>query len=316
MKKLFTLTVLLASALISRAQHYTFSEDTGIYSELVDETLIENPDFENDNFNAIEIPGESIDFFGLDFNFGGITTYYFQTFGNLRIDNDSSAVIVDGIFADLDPIDDNTSISYRIEGESESLIIKVQWKNVAIANGDPNNFVNFQIWVYQYSGVIELRYGPQSDNNATGFTTDNGPYAGIFYSPDTFTSMYEKLWLSGQPDNLQEDGSPNFYFERLLGIPAEGAILRFTPTGISTGVGNEISTSNELNIYPNPVQDVLNLGKHDYRVYGLRIVSMTGEEIHKGKRLDRIKVSNLSPGTYLLEISTEAGLIYEKFIKE
>src|SRR5690606_35693359 len=99
----------------------------------------------------------------------------FSNSGHMQVNDDSSFIIIDGIFTYLDSIDNNTKLSYKAEHIGSSKILKVQWKNLAIRNGQAGNFVNFQIWLYQSNGTFEIHYGPSSTNNQSGYTSATGP---------------------------------------------------------------------------------------------------------------------------------------------
>ncbi len=316
MKKNLFVLVLVASALTLNAQHYVFSETSATYEELIDDTPVANPDFDNDQLTNLPLDNETFHLFGLDFTFGGFTTYAIQTFGNLRIDNDSSAVIIDGIFTNLDSIDETTSVSWKIDGTSGELIVKAQWKNVKLALGEATNFANFQIWIYQETGVIEIHYGEQSENNATGYTDDNGPYAGIFYSPDTFDEMYEKLWLYGEPTNIQQDATSIFYFGRLLGVPSNGTVYRFSPT-TTTDIHEKSSDRGDIQVYPNPTSNALFLAGQWRNFDKVRIFDSLGK-LHLEQKIatQKLDVSSLGSGTYILEFNQGTGVFHRSFIKE
>jgi len=316
MKSLRIILFLFLFVDTASAQHYDFYEDQIPYTELENPTIIESPNFEDDNFTILPLQGETYHFFNVDFTFGGLSTFAIQTFGNLRIDDDTSAVIIDGIFTDLDLIDGTTTLSYIIEGSSGSQIVKAQWKNVALANGDEGNFVNFQIWVFQETGQIELRYGPVSENNLSGYTQNNGPYAGIFHSSDSFDDMYSKHWLFGHPDEIQTDLNQDFNFQRLLGIPQEGTVYRFVPTTLSgDGTEDGMNQSNTFSIYPNPVRTEIQIAGITDEIKSCKIMDIRGSLLEAYPNPSLISVANLPIGIYVLEIETSAQIIRKKFVK-
>ena len=75
---------------------------------------------------------------------------------------------------------------------------------------------------------------------------------------------------------------------------------------------------NELNVelYPNPVRDVLNLFVSDL-VFDMQILNMLGERFTLKASLDgKIDVSSLAPGVYCLELKTREKAILAKFVKQ
>ncbi len=190
---------------VAEAQNsYEFQATQAAYSHLEFPTDVPWPAF-NPSTNMYILSGlntEKFNFYNLPFTFGGVKTIAIQPNGNLRIDNDSSLIIIDAAFTYLDSIDSGSSISYVIDGTPGNYIFKCQWKNLKVRVGQANNFANLQIWISQASSVIEIHYGPRSVNNASGYNTTSSPQVGMFYSRDNFTRCYEKLWITGAPTNF------------------------------------------------------------------------------------------------------------------
>jgi hypothetical protein len=304
-------------------QYYKFSELKSSYTELNEATVADTHDFINDALTHLPVQGETFNLFGTDFTFGGTKTMRIQTYGDLRIDNDTSAIIIDGVFTSLIAVDTTTKISYKIEGPSGQKIVKVQWKNVRIDRGPVDNFCNFQIWIHQQYGVVELRYGPRSENNGSGYTSSTGPYAGLFFSNNTFNTLYEKLWLHGSPTNIRQDSSASFSFNSLLGVPSDGTIWRFTPKQYldSVYIGVAEQALAHTHIAPNPASTYLTvqgLPASDRTNY--RIFNVTGKKFKEGNlssNNEKIEIEHLPAGIYLLQLD-QSGKYSQthRFIKE
>jgi hypothetical protein len=301
-------------------QYYHFSEDTDVYTPLANDTVAEAHDFVNDMLTLIPMGGETFNFFGKDFPFGGIKTLYIQTYGNLRIDDDSTTVIIDGIFTTLEAVDTTTQVSYVVEGSSGNKTVKVEWRNVRIANGPANNHCTFQIWLHQQSGTIELRYGPRSANNASAYNSSTGPYAGIFYSDDSFVTLYEKLWLHGNPNNIQQDTSGQFTFRRLFGIPEEGVVWRFTPKKLLSGITETPFTN--ISLTPNPAANQLTIsGLSANQQSEYEIITVSGKQLESGSLLagttTNLSIGDLPPGIYLLRLTNNSQhSTIHRFVKQ
>lgn len=91
-----------------------------------------------------------------------------------------------------------------------------------------------------------------------------------------------------------------------------------------TGV-NDYAGVNELNVYPNPVSDVLNVNfvTADAENIGIAIVDMNGKIVEKrnyqhlgGLFKESLNVSELADGIYFLRIQTAQGTTMEKFIRQ
>lgn len=292
--------ILIACPLFVKSQvSYRFEQTTGTYADLSGHTVIQNPNFSSGDLHPIDLTGETFWFYKTPFTFGGIKTFHLQTNGNIRIDNDSSAIIVDGAFIFLDSIDNNSEISYKVEGTSGNKIVKVQWKNLKIRTGQPNNYINVQIWVYQATGIIEIHYGPSSASNASGFTESGataGINVGIFYAPDNFSKFYEKLWLNNEPSNLVIDSSTQLVFKALKGVPPNGSVYRFVPK-FSLVSSPEIKGDKLVTMYPNPTANIVHFTVPQSGI----VTDITGKTVIAFTEAETINVSGLSPGTYLLK---------------
>jgi hypothetical protein len=306
------LTSLCAMVSTHAQRSYRFEATTAIYSDLVNPKVVRweeiNP--ATDIYNLTELNGETFSFYKVPFPFGGIKTFAIQSNGNLRIDNDSTLIIVDGVFTYLDSIDATSSVSYLIEGTPGSKVVKGQWKNVKIQVGQTVNFVNFQIWVYQQSGIVEIHYGPSSANNQSGFNTTSGPQVGMFFSEDDFTKCYEKLWVNGSPAAYTLDSAATYSFKAMSGVPVNVVVFRFIPRFITTGTSEvTLKTERPVLLYPNPVKGIVHLEqKGDYRVS-----DYSGKMVKEVKNEQSIDVTDLPAGIYFLHAKEAASV---KFIVE
>jgi len=280
---------------------YRFESTSVNYVELIDAKKISFKllDDMNGLYRLSELEGQKFRWFNTSFNLDSIKTFHIQPYANLRFDNDSSLIIVDGAFTYLDSINESSSISYSIEGSTGEKLIKVQWKNLKVRVGKADNFVNLQIWVNQKTGVFEIHYGPVSANNQSGFNTSTGPQVGIFYSRDNFTKCYEKLWIKGSPTDPKQDSLANYSFLAMSGIPLEGVVYRFIPKFKDLSINDKI-TKKQLMISPNPIHDGwLNLTEFgNYEItdgIGKSIIS-----VHDERSID---VGSLKSGIYFIRSS-------------
>ncbi|MBP6333953.1 MAG: T9SS type A sorting domain-containing protein [Bacteroidia bacterium] len=259
---LFVICIIVGLALLNTSDvhgqpSYTFSHSAtspSTYEEIVnDSTVTVYP--VADLYLVNELIGETFWFYNLPFTFGGLTSLSFGPNGFLRVDNDSSIIIIDGANTQLSLIDSTSKVSYSIDGSPGNRLFRLQYKNVQLNSGPSGNFANFQIWYYQSTGEIEIHYGPRSLNNASGYTTANGPNVGIFYSDIYFTICYEKIWCTVNPANPVLNTASNYVFSALPGIPDDGAIFRFTPT-FSVSVPHGRNNPRAM-VFPNPSYETL-----------------------------------------------------------
>lgn len=293
----------------SSAQNaYQFYETTAAYTNLNSDTRISFAYLAaNNRYLLSELNGETFRWYAIDFPLGGIKTFHVEANGDLRFDNDSSLIIVDGAFTYLDSIDADSRVSYKIEGTAGDKVVKAQWKNLRMQVGPAVNFVNLQIWVYQASGIIEIHYGPSSSNNQSGYNTTSGPQVGMFFSKDDFSKCYQKLWLNGSPAAYTLDSAKNYTFKAMAGVPVEGTVFRFVPRfATTTGMAEPHDTGSGMFVYPNPVNNGwLQLQKRsDYTVYDLQ-----GKQLLQAKNEAELNVQLLPPGMYLLRNDQSAEVI-------
>lgn len=119
---------------------------------------------------------------------------------------------------------------------------------------------------------------------------------------ETVADYLKVTWLSGIVDYFYNVGA-----NQVLEITEGSGTLSLMP-----------NTLNELSIYPNPATHQLNV-KVNGQINQIRIFSMLGQELVNieinGLNEMAIPVNNLSAGTYLIEISSNFGILNEQFLK-
>jgi len=68
-------------------------------------------------------------------------------------------------------------------------------------------------------------------------------------------------------------------------------------------------------LYPNPAVDVVNI-KANSKVLSYEIYDLTGRKVGAGNNSEKVNVSNLSKGNYIINIVTKDGNTTTKFIKK
>ena len=315
MNKLLLLSLTLSSLCISfqiqaQSNYYRFEAFSSTYHELVNDTLIDPANFGTGDLWAFELNGESFEFFGKSYVLNGVNKLImFSNSGHMRIDDDSTLIVLDGLFTFLDSIDQNSRLSYTIDGAGDDRILKVQWKNLKIRSGQAGNFVNFQVWLYKKSGMFEIHYGPSSTNNQSGFTNTTGPNVGLFYARQDFSKMYEKIWVNQTPPNITIDSSKTIAFKGLHGVPQDGAVYRFIPKHIVLSVKDSEDLKNLFTISPNPANEQVQLTFSNIvtDAFTLNINDTSGRvvlrhDVASGKKVVNIPVVQLASGIYFLTI--------------
>ena len=81
---------------------------------------------------------------------------------------------------------------------------------------------------------------------------------------------------------------------------------------------NNLIAENSLQIFPNPVDDILNIiFKNSTNIKSLTVIDVTGRTILYSETNNvSLNVTNLPKGLYLLSVKTEKGALTKKFIKK
>jgi Secretion system C-terminal sorting domain len=313
----FALVLVLAhSILLSQSYSFSLIPPGEIPYEEIDSSI---PAAEfNGTLDIIdELNGETFLFYDVPFTFGGLKTIAMGNNAFMRIDNDSSMIIIDGAFTAIDTLDGTSKRSYAIEGNSGNRVLKLQYKNLTLTNGEAGNYMNVQIWYYQSTGVVEVHYGPSSESNASGFNSSNGPHAGMFYSADDFSVCYEKLWCTGSPNSPTLAQTSNYVFSAMGGLPDEGTVFRFTPTFVINNTGSIPDVEIPV-MFPNPTTGMVFIdGLPDFSV--IQLLDLTGKRIDqfspKGSTFS-LDIAGYDDGLYFLKLITNKTQKTYRLVKE
>ena len=114
----------------------------------------------------------------------------------------------------------------------------------------------------------------------------------------------------GPLDNWYDIPDPGFYYGM---TKVEGIILNIIPSTAPTAV-HEISLQQPLEVYPNPVSDILYLKNLPCEVVEYDIFNVLGQKVTTGSTSGTIPVVELEQGLYVLQIKGEKTLETVKFI--
>ena len=114
----------------------------------------------------------------------------------------------------------------------------------------------------------------------------------------------------GAYDNWYDIPDPNFFYGL---TKLEGIILNIIPTTPPTAV-HEASFQQQLEVYPNPVSDVLYLKNLPSETVQYSIFNVLGQEVTAGSTNGSISVAGLKKGVYFLQIKGEGLLETAKFV--
>ncbi len=159
-------------------------------------------------------------------------------------------------------------ISFLTEGAIENRIFKLEWENFTLTTFSEEESVedrqqgNIQLWLYENSNVVEIH------NGVSSFTTTaydlGGPQIGIGYLSGEDEILESFHIFVGEVDALTldygtieidfvDDGKP------FSGVPADGAVYRFSPLEEISGVDEFADEHSALIIYPNPTKNQIQL---------------------------------------------------------
>lgn len=329
MRKITTLCLFLLCCAANAQVQYELTVLNETYVNLENTTSINNGEIWDDPLFEIPV--------GFEFQLGLLTVDMLFTGGSGGIisttpDFDGSEGDIGALGPLLQDITDRGSgsstslspISFRLDGDPGSQILKVEWNNTGFFNNSNlEDFVNFQMWIYEESDVIEFRYGPNEINNPNqSFDGLTGIAVGLFpFVPidgDANDSGQESYILSGDPlnpdivlINTPEDFD-NTIDVALTGAIPDGTVYRFSPETLSV---NDVSFSAEVDIYPNPTSDFFRI-KSDIESYSVQIYNVAGLQIEQIlERKQQYDISNLAAGVYFVKVVSDSGVVTKRLIK-
>ncbi len=181
-----------------------------------------------------------------------------------------------------------------------------------------------------YADRLELRYSSASTTVVpTGGATGVGSFTtvGVTVNPTLATGfVYPKIWtqysftVSGVGTTaipvkfafryFVTDGGPTGNNSDLIGIDTFSVVR---PANL--GVADTATKATKSSISPNPTSDILNI-KTDSKINNISVSDMTGSKVNVKLDVNKVDVSGLPAGTYLINVETKDGISTEKFIKK
>ncbi len=301
---------------------YTFSVSTGTYSNLTGSTPIVNTEVDpgepwDDPESSIPI-GFTFQLFDLN-----IDSVYLGAGLGGEISNFDYGNIILLFETDLEDRGNITEIplspiTYKLEGATGNRIFKLEFKNAGFYEEDDsletlNDYINFQLWLYEGTNKIEMHYGPNSIiNPIIDYEGLQSAYIGLANSESN------QYLLSGTPNNPTVNVPPfvpdSAY--TINGTPANGIIYTFSKNITGINEQNDLSTR----IYPNPVYNNLVINLNDNNTADVKILNCLGQKLIEDKIIGKQKIINinsLNSGVYFIRIETaDHKVITKKFIKQ
>jgi len=224
-----------------------------------------------------------------------------------------------------------SDISTIVEGEVGERIMKIQYRNAGFASeidstGISNDYVNFQLWLYEATNAIEIHYGNYSiANEFLSFDGAAGPSFGLFMIEEANLDNGNPeiaVFLENDPMNpdLMRE-TENVEERALTGMPPTGMIYTLSPVADTTDMtsATEILWLEGIDVFPNPTTDVLQIKVQDQQLSGANytLTDTNGKLIAKGNTQENTQISlqNLPTGTYFLKMQKDNTGVIKRVVK-
>lgn len=162
----------------------------------------------------------------------------------------------------------------------------------------------------EISGEAGLNANGGSDTSVDGFTTITTDYDGsieanVFITTSfTFTATNTFVVVYVRSLNSVDDATEVFYDNFSL-VPEATASL-------------EDILANKFRIFPNPANDYIQIESKEIQLSSIEIFNLLGEKLISETSLenDRLNISNLSSGVYLLKVNADEKSFVKKIVVE
>lgn len=311
LRLLFASVALLAGWTAQAQNPYTFSVTTQTYQPLTSTTTLNNGIIWDDENMAVALPfnfklgNTNINRFNLSMYFPSVTT---DTQGQF---NGFIAIAAD--VADRGLLTGASSLSpirYTTTGTAPSRIFKAEIANAGFYyeyddSGTMNDFINMQVWFYETSNIVEMRFGSSKITSPQSYFELGGkPFMGYTENADLDQMSWDLLMaVHGNPANPSYDSIANgTLMPSLLNTwPANGTVYRFTPK--SMGVNN-VARFKNVTVFPTNCTDMLQVSFKEPEAAIYVVIGADGKKTNLSgtfkSGMNTIDVSQLAKGNYLL----------------
>ena len=189
------------------------------------------------------------------------------------------------------------------QGKLDTVLSFSLWPNYPSISGGDINGDGYDDFVVLY----DVNYSKDNvtfflnDGHGNFTQTDNSGYGAYPVGHSNYSIGMTDLDNDGKKDLVlsQINGSMNYWLNQ---------------TSISAAV-NDAEVS--VNIYPNPVRDVLHLGITSTQPIIYQITDLQARVVQQGKLMasNSVNVNNLTPGVYIIEIRENHRIYVGKFVK-
>lgn len=240
----------------------------------------------------------------------GVFTPLKQGYSYFINSNKSTTIYVaKGVFGARQGENQTSEFSFKTSGTTNNHIFVSQWKNMGFTNGNESSFINFQLKLYEQSGVIEMHFGVNQASTGLWENNANGPTIGLLEMNAAFSTIYNQIWLSGNALIPSIESGSQVY--NLNSTPPQGTVYRFKPTPVGVK-SNELIAN--VSIYPNPAQHELHINCQG--VFTATVLTLSGKLCSQvnGNNTATLNLQELPNGIYLLQTQTQHGVSSQKIV--
>ena len=169
----------------------------------------------------------------------------------------------------------------------------------------------WNIWIdYNKNGTFET-----SEKVVAGSSASNATLSATFTVPTTASAGTTRMRVS------MKYGADATACETFSYGEVEDYTVNIGAAAIQNTIAANILGSEKNNfdfvLYPNPVNEVLQVTLADSRPVTFRVINLLGQEIQQGELTDEgINMAKLNAGTYLFEINDGQKVVTKKFLKQ
>lgn len=218
-------------------------------------------------------------------------------------------------------------ISYKTQGSPGNRIFKAEIANAGFGNEyylyqTTDDSIYLQLWLYEESNIVEIRFGPSNVNYYSDyFYSDGHPLIGFVRKLDLDNlNCAQFYYCKGKASNPTIDSTTDALNLKagLDEIPDNGIVYRFAPKPVSI---KDVSNSlKDVRVYPTICNNKLFIDNNNgatevnYTIYTINGSSYktSSRKILKHEEVD---ISDLPPGFYILKLSDNANSKQFKFTK-
>lgn len=219
-------------------------------------------------------------------------------------------------------------IAYAVSGTSPNRIFKLEWKNAgfynAMDNGEFSDSINFQLWLYEGSNVIEIHVGNGQyvSPNVDLYDGGPGPWIGLFDSVDNNLDGKLNYFLSGTVSAPVLDSFSQLTFfpgvPGMSGNPMAGSVYRFTPVEGSPSGYSCLIKPEDYRVSYFSGKKTIEIEQYDGGNSAFTLLDMHGRVLRQGNIRSghqELSMAAYAEGIYVLQLSNKDGRFPFKFAR-